>query len=108
MEQRSTEWLEARRGLITANAVGGILGVSPNITWAGVMRRMVRDAHGAEPEFTGNIATEYGVVNEAGAIAEYQMETANKVQAVGFITREDWAGCSPDGLIGDDGGLEVK
>ena len=36
------------------------------------------------------------------------METGHTVQQVGFITREDWAGCSPDGLIGETDGLEIK
>lgn len=108
IDQRSPEWFAARRGRITASSVGAILGNAPFATRADVMRRMVREWHGAEPEFTGNIATEYGNNNEAGALVEYTMETANKVQAVGFITAEDWAGASPDGFIGEDGGLEVK
>ncbi len=114
MEQRSPEWLEARKGRITASMVGAILGHSPNLTRAGAMRRMVRDVHGAEPEFTGNIATRYGEFNEDGAVSEYEMETGNRVTKVGFVpaeignSGEDWAGCSPDGLINDDGGLEAK
>ena len=108
MEQRTDEWFAARKGRITASAVGAILGLSPHMTRAAAMRAMVRAREGAEPEFTGNIATQYGENNEAGAIAEYQMETGRTVNPVGFVTREDWAGCSPDGLIGDDGGLEVK
>lgn len=36
------------------------------------------------------------------------METGLHVEQVGFITREDWAGCSPDGLIGETAGLEIK
>jgi len=108
MEQRSEEWLAARRGRITASSVGAILGNAPYATRDDVMRRMVREWHGAENEFTGNIATEYGVNNEAGAMIEYQMETGFKVDPVGFITREDWAGCSPDGLIGNEAGLEIK
>ena len=108
MEQRTPEWHEARKGLITASSVGAILGHSPNATRADVMRRMVREAHGAENEFNGNIATEYGTRNEDGALVEYRIETGHEVQTVGFITREDWAGCSPDGLIGDLGGMEIK
>lgn len=114
MEQRSEEWHAARRGRITASMVGAILDHSPNLTRAGAMRRMVREAHGAEPEFVWNIATDYGVYNEPGALAEYIMETGNKVDAVGFICAEDyrpgedWAGCCPDGLIGKYGGLEIK
>jgi putative phage-type endonuclease len=106
--QRSAEWFEARKGRITASSVGAILGNSPNATRADVMRRMVREWHGAESEFTGNIATEYGQNNEAGALVEYQMDTGNTVEAVGFVTREDWAWASPNGLIGVDGISEIR
>ena len=108
MEQRTEEWHAARKGRITASSVGAILGHAPYADRDDVMRRMVREHHGAANEFEGNIATEYGTRNEAGALAEYVMETGNAVDAVGFITREDWAGCSPDGLIGEAGGLEIK
>jgi hypothetical protein len=72
------------------------------------MRAMVREWHGAEPEFTGNIATDYGTRNEAGALIEYQLETSYAVVPSGFIACSDWAGCSPDGLISLFGGVEVK
>lgn len=108
MEQRTEEWFAARRGRITASAVGAILGNSPFANRDDVMRRMVREWHGAESEFTGNVATEYGTFHEAGALVEYQMETGNEVEQVGFLTRDEWAGCSPDGLVGLVGGLEIK
>lgn len=108
MEQRSQEWFAARKGRITASAVGGILGLDPYTDRSGVMRRMVREAIGEPNEFTGNIATEYGKNNEAGALIEFEMETGLTVQTVGFVTREDWAGCSPDGLIETHAGLEIK
>ena len=108
MEQRTPEWHSARRGRITASAVGGILGHAPTVSRADILRRMVRDAHGAEAEFNGNIVTDYGTINEDGALIDYRMETGNDVELVGFIEKDEWAGCSPDGLIGDNGGLEVK
>lgn len=108
MEQRTPEWHYARKGRITASSVGAILGNNPHTSRDDVLRRMVREWRGAPREFSGNVATEYGERNEAGAFVEYQMETGSAVQAVGFITREEWAGCSPDGLIGRDGGLEIK
>ena len=108
MEQRSEEWYAARKGRVTASMAGAIMGVAPYQTRAQALRRMVRDACGAEPEFTGNIATDYGTYNEAGALIDYRLETGDDVRAVGFIAFEDWAGCSPDGLIGNDGGLEIK
>lgn len=108
MEQRSEEWFEARKGRITASVAGAILGHAPYMTRDQVMRAMVRDWHGAEREFTGNIATEYGTRHEDGALVEYEMESGNVVEKVGFETREDWAGCSPDGLISITGGVEIK
>ena len=108
MEQRTSEWFEARKGRITASSVGAILGVAPYATRADVMRRMVRETLGAENEFAGNIATEYGVNNESGAMIEFEMETGLDVQSVGFVTREDWAMCKPSGLTGPDDGLDIK
>jgi putative phage-type endonuclease len=108
MEQRTEEWFEARKGRITASSVGAILGHAPYATRDDVMRRMVREYHGAPEEFEGNIATEYGTRNEGGALTEYILETGNRVEAIGFIEHEHWAGCSPDGFIGEDGGLEIK
>jgi putative phage-type endonuclease len=108
MEQRSKAWFEARRGKITGSSVGAILGLSPFMKPDDVMRNMVREYHGAESEFKGNAATEWGVFNERGAAREYEMETGNKVQECGFITRGDWLGASPDGLIEDYGLVEFK
>lgn len=108
MEQRSPEWYAARIGRVTASMVGAILGLSPYMTRADAMRAMVRAREGAPTEFTGNIATEHGVRHEDGARFDYEMETCQTALQVGFITYEDWAGCSPDALIGMDGGLELK
>lgn len=98
----------ARKGRVTASMVGAILGNSPWMTRDDAMRSMVREALGAESEFTGNIATDYGNTNEAGAIMEFEMETGLTVTKSKFVTREDWAGCSPDGIVSDGWGLEVK
>lgn len=109
MEQRSPEWFEARKGRITASIVGAILGRAPYMTRDDALRSMVRETLGAESEFTGNVATDYGSFHEAGALQEYRMETGNDVEAVGFIAKEDWAGFSPDGIVkGKDRGLEIK
>lgn len=108
LEQRSEEWHAARKGRVTASSVGSILGMAPYATRADVMRRMVREYHGAENEFTGNIATEYGTRHEDGALIDFRMETGLDVESVGFVEFEDWAGASPDGLIGSDSIIEIK
>ena len=108
MEQRSPEWFEARKNRITASMAGAILGLSPYRTRDDVMRAMVREAFGAESEFTGNIATMHGVNNEDGALVDYRIETTHEVEVIGFAERDAWAGCSPDGLVGEKGGVEIK
>lgn len=108
VDQRSDEWLAARKQRVTASMMGAVLGLSPHVTREQALRRMVRDAMGAPSEFDGNIATEYGNRNEPGALIEYQMVTGRTVTPVGFVPVGEWAGASPDGMLGDDGILEIK
>lgn len=110
MQQRSAEWLEARKGRITGSRVGAILGLSPYATRNDVMREMVRDYFGAEKEFTGNAATEYGTDREEAARADFMLSTGAEVQEVGLLVHPvyEWLAASPDGLIGEDSGIEIK
>lgn len=108
MQQGTQEWFGARKGRVTGSVAGAILGLNQYMTADDVLRRMVRDFHGADPEFTGNVATEYGSFHEDGAATEYEMETGNSIQKCGFFAHEEWLGASPDGLIGDDGLIEIK
>lgn len=109
-QQRSPEWFEKRRGRITGSNVGAILGLNPFRTQDDVLREMVRTYHGAEREFQGNAATEWGTFNEAGAQQDYEMQTANNVEETGFHVhpKHDWLGASPDGLVHDFGLIEIK
>lgn len=110
MEQRSSEWFEARKKRVTGSVAGAILGLCKWRTPADVMRAMVRDALGAEREFVGNIATEYGQNNEQNALDDFELETGLSVDDVGFVIHPeiDWMGASPDGLVNDDAVLEIK
>jgi putative phage-type endonuclease len=55
-------------------------------------------------------AMEHGNETEPQARAFYEIETGNDVTEVGFISHPsiEWSGASPDGLIGDDGLIEIK
>jgi hypothetical protein len=52
----------------------------------------------------------WGHIEEQKAQDAYEMLTGNIVQPSEFIVhpKYDWLGCSPDGLINDDGGTESK
>ncbi|AIM40816.1 exonuclease [Idiomarinaceae phage Phi1M2-2] len=108
--QRTPEWYEQRKGRITGSKIGAILGLSPFSTPDDVMREMVREYHGADREFKGNIATEYGTENEANAIEDYKMETGNDVEEAPFVVHPDfdWLGASPDGYVGETKLIEIK
>lgn len=54
-------------------------------------------------------AMKNGTIMEPRVRAAYEFHTENKVREVGFVKNETLGiGCSPDGLIGEDGGLECK
>lgn len=110
MEQRSEEWFEARKGKITGSMVGAILGLDPNCSREEAMRRMVRSAHGAPSEFTGNVATNWGVVHEAEAREDFEYVTGLKVEPATFVVdpSRPWLGASPDGYVGNVALLEIK
>lgn len=100
-----------RTGRITASRVGAIIGVNKYQTRDDVMREMVRDALGAEPEFVGNAATEWGNEHEDDARSEYEREHGVLVlDAQEFVQHpeHEWLGVSPDGLLGADGMAEFK
>ena len=110
MEQRSEEWFKARKHKLTGSNTGAALGVNPWKTPDDLIRQMVREYHGAESEFAGNIATEYGRLHEPLASMDYMAKTGNMVQECGFYVHpeHDWLGASPDGLIDEDGLTEIK
>lgn len=110
MQQKSKEWFEARKNRLTGSNVGAALGVNPWKTPDDLIREMVRSYHGAESEFKGNPATEYGTFHEDGATQDYQMLTGNTVEDCGFYVHPefDWLGASPDGFVGDNGLIEIK
>lgn len=105
-----------RKGRVTASRVGAILGLSPFATADDVLRDMVREYHGAEPEFTGNVATEWGNANESQAVEEYEFESdisfAHTGDSQRFCAFGDWLGATPDGIYtwrdGTADILEVK
>lgn len=108
--QRSEEWFEQRKGRVTGSRAGAILGLNPYQSRDDVMREMVREFFGAEKEFTGNAATEWGTSHEAEALSAFEEVTGEIVDEAGLIVHPDisWIAASPDGLVGDDAGLEIK
>lgn len=110
MKQNTTQWYKARTGKLTASRAGAALGINPWQKPDDLIRAMVREAHGAEPEFISNIATQWGQQHEPLAVLDFMSEYNATVQDAGFYVHPeyDWLGASPDGFVGDDALIEVK
>lgn len=110
IEQRTPEWFAQRVGKITGSRVSAILGLSKYATRQSVLRDMVREYLELPSEFTGNIATQHGEQHEQEAVDAYSAHTGLLVDDAYFVPHHTitWLGASPDGLVGDDGLIEVK
>lgn len=116
MEQRSEEWFEARRGIVTASVVGQLITAKTIKTAANLASRALAAQLVAE-RITGWVEPTYqshdmlrGVLDEPTARRVYSEHHAPVVEC-GFMVRDDWGfriGWSPDGLVGDVGAIEVK
>jgi putative phage-type endonuclease len=111
-EQGSDEWLEARLGIPSASNFAKILTIkgTPSTQAKSYVDALVAEAITGESTYVKvTDAMQRGTELEPYARDRYILETGNEVQEVGFCLHDDYqAGASPDGLIGEDGGLEIK
>lgn len=114
MDQRTEEWHEARLGKVTASRLADVLATIK--TGEAAARANYRIELVAErltglrsPGFTST-AMQWGIDYERAAVAAYELETGRIVSDVGFVVHPEIAdsGASPDGLVGDDGLIEIK
>jgi hypothetical protein len=113
MEQGTPEWFAARLGIPTASMFGKIVTATGKLSTqanAYMYTLLAEKLTGSPVEtFRGNWATERGHTLEPMARDYYGLVTGNDVEQVGFCTNEQGTiGFSPDGLVGDDGLLEIK
>jgi predicted phage-related endonuclease len=55
-----------------------------------------------------NAAMQRGIELEPMAREAYEVEKLTLVEQCGFIEVDEWLGCSPDGLVGDEGMIQIK
>ena len=111
MEQRTEEWYQARLGKVTASKVASVLAKRDSATRADYLTDLVLERlTGKQQEFYQNEAMQWGTDTEPQARMAYEAETGNLVDELGFIDHPTIAnfGCSPDGVIGEDGLIEIK
>lgn len=113
--QGSDEWLAARCGLLTASEMKLI--VTPTLKVADNDKTRAHVWELLAQRITGHVEPHYisddmlrGQEDEIEARLVYAKHYA-EVEEIGFITNDEWGftiGYSPDGLVGDDGLIEIK
>lgn len=114
VKQGSPEWLAARLGKVTASEINTLVSPTGKVrTGQGphtyLCRKVAEKVLGWTQEDAGSFAMGQGSIMEHEARPWFAFEYGLDVAAVGLcLTDDERYGCSPDGLIGADGGLEIK
>lgn len=114
-EQRSDEWYAARAGKITASRFADVISKTSTGKYkaerAKYMRELVFERLAMQPKHeVSSKSLHWGKEVEDFARQAYELRTGNIVTLSPFLVhpRYDFIGASPDGLIDEDGGLEMK
>lgn len=114
--QGSDEWFEQRRGMVTASVVGRLItpktvkpAANPDSRSLTTLLAAERITGWSEPSYVNDDMLR-GIEDEPRARDKYAEHYAPVAEA-GFMVEDKWGfriGYSPDGLVGDDGLIEVK
>lgn len=116
-KQLSHEWFQARCGRVTASEVTAVMSFLKSGKGETEKRRDYKTSIISEI-LTGKVDMEgfcstsmlWGQEHEGEARNAYELQTGMLVRSVGFVVHPilDRAGSSPDGLVDNDGGIEIK
>lgn len=112
--QRNDAWFAARAGRVTASAIYKVM-ARTKTGWgadrANYMAQLVSERLTGRPaDSYSNSAMQWGIDTEPQARAMYELETGQGVVECGFYNHPEieMSGASPDGLIGENGLIEIK
>jgi putative phage-type endonuclease len=115
-EQRTEDWFLVRAGKFTGSKFVDVMARNkktgePLKAYHDLIMQLVVERMTGQPvEGPTGQALKWGTEVEPYAREAYELETGEIVRESGFIIHpvHAFVGCSPDGLIGSDGGLEMK
>jgi len=114
MDQGSEEWFTIRIGKVTASRVADVIAKTKtgySASRDNYMAQLICERlTGLKGESFTNAAMQHGTDTEPLARAAYEALKDVLVDEVGFVPHPtiEMAGASPDGLVGEDGLLEIK
>ena len=117
MLQRTPEWFQARVGKVTASRIHDVMTTLADPKKEATSRRNYRRELALErltniPQESGymSFAMQQGIEKEAQARDAYAFAKGIDIEEIGFVKHPaiEHAGASPDGLVGNDGLVEIK
>lgn len=109
--QRTDDWFNQRLGFATASKISDVMAKGHGITRKKYMTELLLERlTGVKTERYKSSSMEHGTELEAEARLAYEVHTFNIVTECGFFKHPEIenTGASPDGLIFDDGLIEIK
>lgn len=115
IEQRSADWFAIRCGKVTASRIADVMAKlksgQPAATRTNYQAQLVTERlTGTVADSFTNAAMQWGIDTEDQARAMYAFHTGHETAEIGFVVHPTIAdsGASPDGLVGEDGLVEIK
>lgn len=114
VDQRSDDWFALRAGKFTSSRMSDLMAKTksgPSASRGNLISLLaVERLTGTCVETYCNAAMQRGIDLESEARDAYSFETGRAVAEVGYVECTDlpWTSSSPDGLVGDDGMVEIK
>jgi putative phage-type endonuclease len=113
-QQRTSEWFAQRLGKVTASKVADVIARTKtgySASRENYLAQLVVERFTGQPtESYTNAAMQWGTDQEPFARAAYEHHTGVMVEECGLVLHPEISdsGASPDGLVGDDGLIEIK
>lgn len=105
--QGTPEWHAIRKGKMTASHAQEIANCGKGLETY-IYEVVASGLSSGAVEYYSNANMDRGNELEGAAREMYELTCNAQVKQVGFVEHNDFAGCSPDGLIGDSGLVEIK
>lgn len=109
IQQHTVEWDVLRLGRFGASTARELFAGRTTDSYHKLIYRVAYERMtGEAPEMFQNAYMNRGVELEAQARDVYELQTFSKVTNGGYYSFNEWIGCSPDGLVGKDGMIQIK
>lgn len=104
LQSESSEWLELRRSLLTASNFGRVIKMRPDTSCASIVKQLLYKIN------TDAAPIQHGKEHEKKALDQLSRQENIEIRPCGlFIDPQiPYLGATPDGLLGEDGIVEVK